>query len=191
MPLASMVNPSRVEWSPSWIAPARHGVDGCRPTTGTRDPARILRSLQNFTASHRLVRDNRTRQCSHTGSDAKRLLRDARASFRSLSTSASARPWDTVCSVISETRPGDRLRLVSRSAGWFREDAPGLAVVRMASAWQPPANEELRGAQIRGIYEWQGDGKASPEHRQPNCERWEVVRPEFLWQRSGARTNPS
>ena len=97
----------------------------------------------------------------------------------------------SVRDAISEVRSRDRLWLVSKSAGWFLEDASGRAVIRMAKVWKPPEGMELRRAQIRGIYEWQEDEKAAGEYRQPNCERWEVVLPEFLWQTPGVRTDPT
>jgi len=89
---------------------------------------------------------------------------------------------------ISEAKSGDRLRLVRESGTSFLGDAAGRRIIRMANAWKKPPNEELRVAKVRGIYERRrDDGKAAERYAQPNCERWEVVLPDFLWRRADAR----
>ncbi len=84
---------------------------------------------------------------------------------------------------IAALSPGDGLQTRVKDSGrWELLDRGGTVVGRLAKGFQPPAGMRCRSAQVMAIVHWSREA-SEPEFRDGiQCESWEVVVPELVFE---------
>ena len=92
---------------------------------------------------------------------------------------------DRVHGAIAALSPGDPLQVRSESGRWELVDANGTVVGRLSGSFSPPVGMRCVSATVMAIITWDKENSA-PEY-QPNlqCDEWEVVVPELVFEPEG------
>ena len=104
-------------------------------------------------------------------------LRDVYLSF-----AGRKRPSDRVHRAIAALSPGDRLRVRQQSGRWELLDGAGVAVGTLARSFEPPADMRCVNATVTAVVAW-GRKHSDPQYQQQlQCDEWEVVVPELVFE---------
>ena len=84
---------------------------------------------------------------------------------------------------IAALAPGDPLQLrVDARERWELLDRAGVVVGRLARAFEPPAAMRCVSAAVHAVVVWSRDASEPRYHDQLECDEWEVVVPELVFE---------
>ena len=84
---------------------------------------------------------------------------------------------------IAELSPGDLVRVRVESNRWELLDRSGTVVGRLAGGFEAPAGMRCRFARVLAIATWDRDSSEPQYQDRLQCETWEVVVPELVFER--------
>lgn len=85
-----------------------------------------------------------------------------------------------VHAAIARLVPGSALSLHAADSCWQLRDEQNVVVGKMAKVFSPPTGMRCIDARVCSILV-RDKATADPKYRQPRCERWEIVVPEFVF----------
>ena len=84
---------------------------------------------------------------------------------------------------IAELSPGDLVRVRVESDRWELLDRSGTVVGRPAGGFEAPAGMRCRFARVLAIATWDRDSSEPQYQGRLQCDTWEVVVPELVFER--------
>ena len=84
---------------------------------------------------------------------------------------------------IAAVSPGDPLHCrISDKGRWELLDRTGTMVGRLAAKFEAPPGKQCRSAEVLAIVRWSREASKPEYHAQINCDSWEVVVPEIVFE---------
>ena len=91
-------------------------------------------------------------------------------------------PSDRVHRAIAALSPGDRLRVRQQSNWWELVDRRGVVVGTLARGFEPPTDMRCIDATVTALVSWSHKHSDPQYQKQLQCDDWEVVVPELVFE---------
>ena len=91
-------------------------------------------------------------------------------------------PSDRVHRAIAALSPGDRLRVRQQSDWWELVDRRRVVVGTLARGFEPPTDMRCIDATVTALVSWSHKHSDPQYHKQLQCDDWEVVVPELVFE---------